>query len=317
MLDSVEMIPEMCVIESDNCSSQYKSAQAFDDMQSISNKLNIPVIRIFSIAGHGKGEVDHVGGLAKCAIRRFVGTGGKVSTAADCVSFLNQIFADKVCPNFVVKEIEKDKLEELRSEARLKNYPTINGSDQWHIIVFRPNTTTFRAAPQLCICYLCRQSYGSCSLFKSYELRTGDLKKNHMRSEVEATSSTVEEDVIDDGLILPGSYCAIAADRSSNETIWFVKINKYLSAMYDVVDDYGVKIAGGQSYIEGHFLERLSSFKNGHIYKLQQNKKTFFYRESVVYPFVQIIPSKKGLYLPINEYVEVLNFIESNGLSYI
>lgn len=317
MLDSIHMIPEICIIESDNCNSQYKSAQHFDDMQSISNRLGIPLIRIFSIAGHGKGEVDHVGGLAKCALRRHVGTGGKISTASDCISFLQKKFSEKQCPNFVIKEIKVEKLEEMRAEARLKSYPTISGSDQWHVIVFHPHSTTLKASPQLCICDLCKECYGSCSLFKSYELRTCDLKGNHTRSGVESTSSNVEEEVIDDGLILPGSFCAIAADHSSLETIWFVKINDYITADVDVTDDYGVQIAAGQSYIEGHFLEKVSSSNKGHIYKLQEKKKTFFFRESVVYPFVQILPSKRGHFLSINEYVEILNFIESNGLSHI
>ena len=69
MLETVENIPEICIIESDNCSSQYKSAQHFDNIQNICNKIGVPIIRLFSVAGHGKGEVGHVGGLAKCSIR--------------------------------------------------------------------------------------------------------------------------------------------------------------------------------------------------------------------------------------------------------
>ena len=46
------------IIESDNCSGQYKSAQHFLDMQVLSNRLNKPIIRIYGIAGHGKGEVS-------------------------------------------------------------------------------------------------------------------------------------------------------------------------------------------------------------------------------------------------------------------
>ena len=61
MIGTVENIPESCVIESDNCSSQYKSAQHFDDLQYICNKIGVPIIRLFSVAGHGKGEVDQVG----------------------------------------------------------------------------------------------------------------------------------------------------------------------------------------------------------------------------------------------------------------
>lgn len=79
MIQSLDSLPQLCVIESDNCNSQYKSAQHFQDIQSLADTFNFSIIRIFSVAGHGKGEVDHVGGLAKCAIRRYVGTRGEDS----------------------------------------------------------------------------------------------------------------------------------------------------------------------------------------------------------------------------------------------
>ena len=52
------------VIESDNCTSQYKSTAHFHSIQQISNDNNVKIVRVFSIAEHGKGEVDHVGGVA-------------------------------------------------------------------------------------------------------------------------------------------------------------------------------------------------------------------------------------------------------------
>ena len=53
MLDTVDSIPEICVIGSDNCTSQYKSSEHFDDTQHICNKICVPVIQIFSIAQLG------------------------------------------------------------------------------------------------------------------------------------------------------------------------------------------------------------------------------------------------------------------------
>ena len=46
-------------------------------------------------------------------------------------------------------------------------------------------------------------------------------------------------------------------------------------------------------------------------------KKTFLFRESAVYPFVQFKGHKKGFFLSMEEYVEVLNYVDSNGLSRI
>ena len=66
MLQEVKEVPEgsYIVIESDNCSSQYKSCAHFYGMQKLANQYNVNIVRVYGIAEHGKGEVDHVGGLA-------------------------------------------------------------------------------------------------------------------------------------------------------------------------------------------------------------------------------------------------------------
>ena len=56
------------VIESDNCSVQYKLARHFYHLQQLSNQTNKTIIRIYGIDGHDKVEVDHVGGVAKVAV---------------------------------------------------------------------------------------------------------------------------------------------------------------------------------------------------------------------------------------------------------
>ena len=44
-------------------------------MQTLANKFKVNVICIFSIAEYGKGEVDHVGGLAKTTLWRAIAAG--------------------------------------------------------------------------------------------------------------------------------------------------------------------------------------------------------------------------------------------------
>ena len=53
------------LIESDDSFNQYKRAQHFYHLQSITNKFHKNLICVCSVAVHGKGEVDHDGGLAK------------------------------------------------------------------------------------------------------------------------------------------------------------------------------------------------------------------------------------------------------------
>ena len=103
-------IPEksIIVIESDNCTSQYKSAQNFTDMQQISNKYNTTVIRLFGIAGHGKGEVDHVGGITKVAARQEITKGAVFSNSSEITTFLQDKFRDKEFPKYHITIITSE-----------------------------------------------------------------------------------------------------------------------------------------------------------------------------------------------------------------
>ena len=79
---------DVIIIESDNCSGQYKSAQHLHDMQNLANLHNKTVIKPYSVAGHGKGEVDHVGGVAKFSIRMKVAAGGTFTNSEEMVEYL-------------------------------------------------------------------------------------------------------------------------------------------------------------------------------------------------------------------------------------
>ena len=69
-------------------------------------------------------------------------------------------------------------------------------------------------------------------------------------------------------------------------------------------DDYG-NIPVGVNFIKGHFMEK-SVFSNSkyQTYKLLR-KVTFFYKESVVYPYVNFGQNKKGFIPKIDEYAEI------------
>ena len=73
----------------------------------------------------------------------------------------------------------------------------------------------------------------------------------------------------------------------------------------------------GTHYLKGHFMEKTAhSTKTHQTYSLSK-KTTYFYKESVVYAFVQFEESKKGFKLDGNHYAEILNFVEKNNFSYI
>ena len=63
-VDDLSNYPHI-IIESDNCRNQYESCSHFYGMQKLADEYKIPLIRVWCIADHGKGDMDHVGGVAK------------------------------------------------------------------------------------------------------------------------------------------------------------------------------------------------------------------------------------------------------------
>ena len=150
------------VIESDNCSVQYKSARHFYHLQQLSNQTNKTIIRMYGIAGHGKGEVDHVGGVAKVAVRREMASGAVFRESSEIVDFLLQKFSSKESPRYIIKEISEKALSEARKKEERKTFETAGVSSKFMSIIFTPNSSKFKASPRLCKCLECDKSYGSC-----------------------------------------------------------------------------------------------------------------------------------------------------------
>ena len=151
------------VIEGDNCSYQYKSSAHFHGMQTLAKKFQVNVIRIFGIAEHGKGEVDHVGGLAKTTLQRAIAAGEFFNDVGEMVEYLHGTLHSTKHLQYTVKETDEKVLE---SERRLKVFPSIDGSNKFQVMLFKPNSTSFVAANRICICNTCKTQYGTCSLFK-------------------------------------------------------------------------------------------------------------------------------------------------------
>ena len=101
MLCTIEA-PSTIMIESDNCSSQYKCASHFHATQEISNCYQTKIICVYRIAQHGKGEVDHVSGFAKSAIRRQIRIGGFFIDAEEMVKqLMDQVASRSLCSTLI------------------------------------------------------------------------------------------------------------------------------------------------------------------------------------------------------------------------
>ena len=131
------------------------------------------IIKVFSIPEHGKGEVDHVGGIAKTAVRAAIAAGEISMSSQDTVEFLCEKFVNKISPRYFFKDLTEESLQQCREANKLKTYTTIDGCSAFMIILFTPGSKNIKATPRLCICSECQKKFGSCLLFTTYELHVG------------------------------------------------------------------------------------------------------------------------------------------------
>ena len=145
------------------------------------------IIRVYGIAGHGKGEVDQVGGMTKVAVRREVAAGKSFINADDIVEILEQKF-----PNNFFDVISTKELEDRRSEDVLLSVETIDGSSKFQVLVFTPDSKQIKAAPRLCICDYCLVNQGTCDRFTSHDMSFLHLNKVALRSSTKSDAATME-----------------------------------------------------------------------------------------------------------------------------
>ena len=120
---------------------QYKSSTHFWLIQELANKYAVPIICFFSIVQHGKGKVDHVGGLAKTIIQSAI-----VKMQLARFIFLNKTTKAKQTQH-VLKEIDSKELWLLRTEAKLKVFKTVLDSNLFQVMVFHLFSSIIKASP--------------------------------------------------------------------------------------------------------------------------------------------------------------------------
>lgn len=131
----------------------------------------------------------------------------------------------------------------------------------------------------------------------------------------------VGDDEVND-IVLPGTYVAVRAPENKNsmDVVWFIEVEEVnrVVVVEKSIDDYQHEIAAGIKHNVGYFLERdarLSNLKA--TYFKRSSKKTYFFKESILYPCVNILETKKGLSLSMGDYTEVLNYIEEHGFTHL
>ena len=185
---------------------------------------------------------------------------------------------------------------------------------------FYPKTTTVIAAKGLCICDSCRQDHGSYSLFQNYDRVVENLNEINLRSNYDDKNindgvKRDEETTSHNNFLLPVSVCAIAADNKSTNTVWFVQIIREFDSPEKVIDDYHHTASAGKKYMLGHFLEQVHDQITRTKYKLMQKKKTIFYRESIVYSFVNMSEINGHYIISNRDFVGISNYVEHYALA--
>ena len=81
-------------------------------------------------------------------------------------------------------------------------------------------------------------------------------------------------------------------------------------------DDYKNVIPYGMEYIKGNFLEKRFETKSSTVFQLSE-KVTYFYKESIIFPFVNIVESKKGIEINNKEWLDIICHAEQTGYAHL
>ena len=227
------------------------------------------------------------------------------------VSFVKSKFSNNENPHYIINKIKEGDLEIKRDKAKLKICKQVDGSTKFQVNAFKPNFNSFKAANRLCVCAEFCIIYGSCSLFQEYYLNVDDLMEISLQSGEEEALTTIGAD--EDSILYPFYICAMAADVKSVNTVWFVKVVDEIKATEDIVHEHDHEIIEGQIYQEGHYWERIRDTKKNIKYKLM-NKIVHFFKENIVYPFINFEINNCIYLTTYNEYCDILSYVEHFGM---
>ena len=278
----IKSFADTILIQSDNCASQYKSAESFYDLQNLSNNFGRRVIRVYGVAGHGKSEVDSVGGTLKIAVRRAVSCGSYFEKSSDIVSFLSSKFGGT---KFNLEEVETVDLNRARLESNMQRYETVRGSSKFQAIVFKPAMETFKACNFLCFCVQCSFEYGSCANFKEFKVKV---------------SPSLASDIIVPSVLLELDTAEVETVTNLSDTICFAKDltgNVYLTYVIkeethkerEILTDFkGNVVSPGETYWRSCPVEMVEeSESEKYHFDSHPRKKLCLSRDHIIYSMIQ------------------------------
>ena len=141
--------------------------------------------------------------------------------------------------------------------------------------------------------------------FKRYELDIVLLKKATLRNDIDKEDHFISED-----FLFPGTICAIAASETSQDSVWFIRIDSEKQEALELLTDYyGHCISSGQKYVAGKYLEKVGAKKQCQTYEWMQ-KNVYFFKENMIYLFVNFQARKDVYSISDFEDCEVIEYAE-------
>ena len=226
--------------------------------------------------------------------------------------YLKEKFGENNSPQYHIVEIPESVLQEQRNSRRRTKFKTIVGSSDFHVAIFTPNADHFKASPRLCLCNQCMVNYGSCSLFQPYKLQAQVINVPVLRNDISPPMEILDQNEEVNEFVRVGTYVAIAARRSEGavwvvDPFWIIKVTEV-----NRIDEKG------QVHLAGHFLEKNDRRTTAKKMVFDLSKKlSFFFKESILYPYVNIEEGKSGLALEMTDYTDILYYVENNGYAHL
>ena len=145
-----------------------------------------------------------------------------------------------------------------------------------------------------------------------------ELNTINIRRAEEPPPEVVGEEEVNE-FIMPDSIVAVAAPKKSINTFWLIKVVEVNRVCHTKeIDSYQHEIAPGMVHLRGHFLERDEKHSNTKTYVYNLSKDiTYFFKESILYPYVNIEEENNRLSLSVTDYTDILYYTEKNGFSHL
>ena len=210
---------------------------------------NVKIIRIYGVAGQGKGLIDAISSFGvKSILRR-------------AVIGLDQWFADskKMCQylrfrndeRMVYSNIDPKFVDKRKSE---KKKMKIKGCMLGHLFVYEPNSTKILMNEYLCDCESCLNlEFSSCKKpVPSVGEIDDDFLEECMVDEDDDRQSRIYE------FVSTSSYASLLSCNAS-DPVYFVLVEKKCQATDKLQNRYGHVILPGELYLEGRCLHKSRS----------------------------------------------------------